>query len=172
MFEHELHFSLFFFVLTNVLIMVYFPSIDIAYLTFGSLSTARVNFLMIASICIPLGWILSQALVRVFFYLDMGSNSCGAVFNFQEAKGEKTSNKIIIIILIILIILILFILHPGNLFVFHKAIVKLTMLIGFQFCILVLNMFQMMMIVMISSVTVQKLLLLLLRTVLLLLPLR
>ena len=46
-----------------------------------------LSFLIIASIRIPAGWVLAQALIRVFFYLDLGALTCGLKYRFGNFKS-------------------------------------------------------------------------------------
>ena len=36
-------------------------------------------------------WVLSQALLLLYFYLDNGSNVCGLEFNYKKKRGTRTS---------------------------------------------------------------------------------
>ena len=58
-------------------------------------SPARSNFLITATIFIPLGWLSAQLLLQLFFNLDLGALTCGAVFHYDRKLngGKFHSNK-------------------------------------------------------------------------------
>merc|ERR1719237_228961 len=55
-------------------------------------SPALRNFLFTASIGGPGLWVLSQAWLLLYFYLDNGSNVCGLEFNYKNEEEEGDSN--------------------------------------------------------------------------------
>jgi len=63
-------------------------------LPFSSIiSKARTNFLIIASIFIPVGWILAQGLVRLFLHMDLGGLTCGADFRFEKEGVDALTSE-------------------------------------------------------------------------------
>merc|ERR1719264_1838383 len=55
-------------------------------------SPALRNFLFTASIGGPGLWVLSQALLLLYFYLDNGSNVCGLEFDYNNKEEEGNSD--------------------------------------------------------------------------------
>ena len=41
----------------------------------------------------PVGWLLSQVLLLLFFYLDNGSNTCGIDFHFANDTDESSRTR-------------------------------------------------------------------------------
>merc|ERR1711892_1617378 len=62
-----------------------------ALLYMGQEFKARGNYLMTATVCVPLCWLFSQALLRTFFAMDLGGQTCGLVYEFDNNKVDEHS---------------------------------------------------------------------------------
>lgn len=78
------------FVISHVLVFLATSSTKMIFLYSSTLSMARFNFLLTATIGIPLCWLLSNLLIKVFFHLDLGALQCTPTFRFcsqEESTG-------------------------------------------------------------------------------------
>ena len=88
------YFSMFMFVASHVLFYCHYSSTEMLPYS-SSVSQARSNFLIIASIGIPVGWVLAQGFVRLFYHLDLGALTCGLEYHFDN-EDERVSGEIVV----------------------------------------------------------------------------
>merc|ERR550517_42425 len=52
-------------------------------------STALTNFQRACCLLIPSGWILSQLLILIYYYIDTGVQTCGLDFHFDNPQEDE-----------------------------------------------------------------------------------
>ena len=82
--------------ISHVLVFLATSSTKMIFLYSSTMSLARFNFLLTATIGIPLFWILSNLLMKLFFCMDeLGALQCTPMFRFGSQEGEENFHRIV-----------------------------------------------------------------------------
>jgi len=75
--------------LTHTLLHFHFPESCPTDSAFSLGSTGLTNFQRACCLLIPSGWILSQLLILIYYYIDTGVQTCGLDFHFDNPNEDE-----------------------------------------------------------------------------------